>query len=265
MPPAPRPSKLARLTRPLFGALLDAALKDAIERWRPRKAKAMLALGANCEGESYPGIPFLCRTARLGSLQILEALLARGANPLTPGASKWLPIHFAALKDHHAAIDILARFGSPIEPVVDPGWSPLTLAVQSNRAEAIEALCALGADPDFLDEKKQTALQLSCRKGFDDAARVLLKHGASVVTRDSRGFTPLHLAAAGGFMGICEMLLESGADPLAPGPWSKTPLDSARNEGFSPVFALLEKAALLADPELRAKADGPPRRQSGRL
>lgn len=227
-----------------LGRFLDLKFTDALERWNPRRAQRWLFLGANPEGESYPGIPFACRAARLGSVHIFQSLIEYGADPERASHSGWKPIHFAALKDHSAIIHLLHKYQVNLNDVVSPDWSPLIIATRDNRIEAVEALCLLGADLNLLDDKKRTALSLCSIKGFEEVASVLIKYKANYMIRDSKGFTPFHQAASRGFFHICKSLVEAGASPLLEGPWNKTPLDWARSEGEMVIYAFLEKAVI---------------------
>ncbi len=243
--PRPRP-RLQRLARRLLGARLDAALLEAVEDWRPRRVRSLLWLGADPRGATFRyGIPSLvCRVARMGSDEILEALLDFGADPndaLGPpdgSLRQWGPIHHAALKGRGSTIRLLAARGADFLAQANPGWDPVYIAARENRPEALLALADVGAPLDRPDgDTGETPVMLCARRGFLESLEALLSRGAPHSPRTPEGATALHLAAAGGFEAACRALFLAGADPSAPGPFGSTPIRAALAEGHDALAA----------------------------
>lgn len=248
-------------------ASIDNGLREAIENWNTPAGKRYLALGADPTQESFNGISYTCRCARIGNAELIAWLCHFGADPNLAGNEQWAPLHHASAKGHRAAIEALIFAGADASAKANNGWTPLMLAAKENRLEAIDALCLAKCAIDDPDARGESPLLLCARKGFLDAARLLLKHGADILATERRGFQAIHLAAAQGHDEICKCLIEAGADPGSPGPWSKTPAGLARAEGHASTVALLEQAILqnLDDGQTESDTGSQATRNSRRL
>jgi ankyrin repeat protein len=172
------------------------------------------------------------------SLQIIEQLLAAGANPnpqlklappfrnigndrgldglLTIGAT---PLLRAAKALDVPAIKVLLEKGANLSLSNTRGVTPVMAAaglgsvdadtrglyttedVQQRSIESLKLLLAAGADINAKDgQRGLTALHEAARWGWNDVVRFLVEHGASLQAKDNRGMTPVDsaLGKAGG-------------------------------------------------------------------
>jgi ankyrin repeat protein len=166
--------------------------------------------------------------ASIDAAQLVQALLAHGANPnLTLRAPVLERVHndgdtnlsegstplMRAAKDADVAVTrALLDAGADVNARTKTGKTPLMYAASRlggfrgtpNRgterdALAVVALCLdRGAAIDAMDENGQTALHLSVARGEDSLLRLLAERGANLQVKDKQGRTALDLATAGG-------------------------------------------------------------------
>ena len=149
--------------------------------------------------------------------EVIEALLAAGADPNAETTDKWTPLHAGAEKGNLVAIQALLDAGADANARTDwAGMSPLHLAAQRQNLAVIQALLAAGA---YVDGE------------------------------GTGGYTPLSLAVNDGNVAVIKVLLGAGADPMkhiwgsgAGGGDSSTPLDDAIRSANSLVVEILQAA-----------------------
>ncbi|MGD9906141.1 MAG: ankyrin repeat domain-containing protein [Vicinamibacterales bacterium] len=143
-------------------------------------------------------------------LELLDALLARGADPNARLVRKpWY-------RTFH---------GDWVDP---SGASPFWLAAKANDVEAMRLLAAAGANPNLPTSRGVTPLQVAAGYGLEPqvtnvkpdarlaAVRYLVEDlSADVNARDSQGYTPLHGAALTADHALIGYLVAMGADVTA--------------------------------------------------
>ncbi len=139
----------------------------------------------------------MLRAAKAGDAEVIEALLAKGADPKIPTKFGITPAMAAA------------GLGTKEED---------TTARKKTEPEAIASLklCLdAGADVNAVDNQGQTALHGAAQKGWDQVVQFLVDHGAKLDVKDKRGHTPLDAAMGllgnGGFDGTRRDVHESTA------------------------------------------------------
>lgn len=164
------------------------------------------------------------------SVALVEALVARGADPMRPRADGRTPFALAEINGNAPVADWLRARGagtelSPLDRLVaacsrgdrgavraliaaQPGL-PSTLgpeqyasfyrAAERNDGAALELMLEAGFDPNRGDEAMgRTALHAAAMEGWPEPVRILLAHGASVSVRDREyKAQPLFWAAEG--------------------------------------------------------------------
>lgn len=154
-------------------------------------ATVLLDAGANINarttvhhlGDTSVGIQL-----RFGTVEAVEFLLSRGANP-NGGMLK-----FMRVESMPVLVPILLRHGWDI----DEGRDVRTLLHHDaghGHTQKIRILLSHGADPNTRDVNGQTALHLVAAKRRSEAAiRLLTEAGAQLDAKDGNGKTPLHYA-----------------------------------------------------------------------
>jgi ankyrin repeat protein len=157
------------------------------------------------------------------SLEVVEALLARGANPDLP-YTKGIPERTVAG-----------------EIAVPAGATPLDRAAIGSDFAAVEALIRGGANPSVATEDGTTPLMILSgvtRRGFGPAPqfagnerrlaaiRLLAEHGADLnAAQNGTGNTAMHFAATRGAQDIMTLLEQLGASPDLRNADGKTPAE----------------------------------------
>src|SRR5262249_20575456 len=127
--------------------LCDAAKGRDVER-----VALLLTSGAN-PNERCPYDGPLHIAARLGSVEIVGALVGAGANLELEGYGGIRPLHAAALAGQAAVASILLENGASIDPPDNLGRTPLLTLVSAGAGDlpTLKILIAAGANPNLVD------------------------------------------------------------------------------------------------------------------
>jgi ankyrin repeat protein len=176
------------------------------------------------------------------SLDVIQLLLARGADPNRPYIKKIPP--------RQAQGDI----------IVPPGATPLFRATRATDLTTIRLLLDNGAKPSIANKDGSTPLMvaagLGARRTGDeefvekaaradplDAARMFVDAGADVNAVNEAGNTAMHYAALTGAARIVEFLADRGAKLDVKNKQGKTPLDLARQNTAAVIRKFMGAAA----------------------
>jgi uncharacterized protein len=178
--------------------------------------------------------PPLVDAAQFGDLDLVQSLLARGAdrkalNEALFTTARSEPLVVDATGDgrkgqrqfdrRYAAIaDLLLRKGARIKIRDEYGDTPFTAAAGNGETAVVKLLIQEGADIETTDIHGRTALiRAACMcpivdmPDTDDAVRLLLDRGANIEARDNQGRRALMAAATWGRAWILQILLDKGA------------------------------------------------------
>ena len=113
--------------------------------------------------------------AEYGFKNVVELLLARGANVNAEGRDGVTPLHKAA---NSAVADVLIAKGADINAKGKADKTPLHYAIGNRRNEIAEFLIARGADVNAKNNADQTLLEFAEGHGQTEIVELLKKHGA---------------------------------------------------------------------------------------
>jgi ankyrin repeat protein len=175
--PNPRPS-----------GTLDAVA--IVRRLLDRKADANARLAAPTfqrhhtmgDGSLGKGATPLMRAAKSGDVEVMQLLLAAGADPAVTLPNKSNALMFAA--------GLGWRDGSPVAPSYDQG-------TPEEAIQAITLLLDRGFDLNAANDNGETALHLAVtNRGAPEIVKFLISRGANLKAQNKRGQTPLAAAMA---------------------------------------------------------------------
>ena len=166
--------------------------------------------------------------AGTGNIEAVKKHLDAGTdvNAKTDNYGKSTPLHLAVFGGHKEIVELLIAKGADINARDISNWTPLDNAnLQAKHGGMSKEIADLlrkhggkmGADFD---------IHLAVRSGNAEAVKQHLADGVDVNAKNKRGVTPLHYAAEG-HREILELLIANGADVHAKSNEGTTPLDRA--------------------------------------
>ncbi len=159
----------------------------------------------------------LLAAARDGQVEIVESLLAKGADVNAARGDGLTALHLAAEGGHQAMAEALVAAGAAVDAGTRiGGYTPLHIAARAGHGAVVLRLLEAGADPNARTTNSGvTALHLAAgATGGRSAVAALLDHGADPNAQEgSAGQTPLIFAAAANRADAVTALLTAGADP----------------------------------------------------
>ena len=132
--------------------------------------------------------------ARLGNIDLLDALIKHGACIHSTDNTLLTALHWASIYGHLAAVVYLVNNGSHMNVRDDTGRTPLFRAAEANRPEIVRFLFESGASVNIVDNFGWTALFQSVICGQMEMVREILSYDPNVCIRDNRGQTLLHVS-----------------------------------------------------------------------
>ena len=237
------------------------------------EARALLEAGADPNRKGYLAMTPLHGAAPYGSPEMIEVLLAAGAEVDAVderGRTPLMGLDFSSNSDWEknlAKVAILLKAGADPDRKDEFGRAVLHNAAADGGPLLVRVLAEGGADVNVLDDEGQTPLMLLNKYRHDQArdlvkAEILLKAGADPRLKSRSGHTVLHAAASGGNLDLARMLVAAGAD-----------VNAATEDGRTPLMNLPwgypdeddpEAVPLLAELLLEAGADVKPKDKQGR-
>lgn len=158
------------------------------------------------------------------NVEVIEALIKRGARIDMPNKMSITPMQIAVEREYLEIIRILHKAGADINRKNDKGESLLHIAATSAGLETIELLIELGAELDILDARRQTPLFRAAKKGYLVVMLTLEEKGADIHITDTYGRSLLHYAAWHGQVEVVEWLIKNGLKVTSRTKHGMTPL-----------------------------------------
>ena len=183
--------------------------------------------------EDYSALPNRKTEDPLPTLDIVQALLARGAN-----------VNLAL------TANLPGRSGMDAgDTTLGAGTTPLMRAARAGDAAVTRLLLAKGADPKLTTKDGNTALMFAAGVGYRDkntrgserdaleTLKIFVDAGLDVRQSNSRGETALHGAADRGADTIVQFLVDRGAE-----------LNVKSKQGFTPLDVAMGKSSIIQLP-----------------
>ncbi len=231
--------------------------------WLAAMPMATAALGA--EALAKAAATTLLEAAEHGDRATALRLLAKGADPNTPGPDGTTAVMWAASNNDLELVRALIKAGANVKLKNQFGTSALTEAAIIGSAPVIDVLLKAGADPNTRNPEGETPLMAVARTGKVDAASVLLEAGADVNAKENwGGQSALMWAAAQSQAEMVKLLASRGADVNARGvirQWERKVITEPRPKdmnkgGFTPLlYAAREGCVECAHHLIAAGAD----------
>lgn len=173
--------------------MLARAVESLVEAVAAGDVEAVAALlGEGLPADSrHEGSTALYRAAVTGEAQLAELLLVAGADPdlRSSDESEGTPLCAASCWGFDEIVQALLAHGANPNLPEDDAWTPLRWAAAHGHADIVRRLLAAGADPDL-----RAPIGDAARRGSLSAVRTLLEYGANPDEPDLEGNTALELA-----------------------------------------------------------------------
>lgn len=178
---------------------------------------------------------------RKGDVPAVKALVEKSPQLVKARDSRGLTLlHLAANGTNPELIEFLVAKGAEVEAAGGPAGTPLHVAAANDRREAVAALLKRGAALETKDDYGRTALLLCAReRGQAATGRLLIEAGADVNAVDKFGASALELAAWRGKADFIDLLLDNGAALPESGEKWRAAVDEAASQGLTKLFRRL--------------------------
>jgi hypothetical protein len=129
-----------------------------------------------------PGIgtiqwPFPPATTIVVCALIAGLVVCRAGHTILKRGDGWTPLHKAAYEGYREIVELLIAKGADVNAKNKRGMTPLHLAAEYGRNQVVELLIAKGADVNAEDEDGETPLNRAIKVKQTDLADRLRKHG----------------------------------------------------------------------------------------
>ena len=217
---------LAGVVRLFRGAREVNPLLRALQRRDHQHTIQLIEAGADVNVVGKLGLTPLTCAASQGNVQVVEALLKRGAR-LNEGPRSALAN--AAEYGQVETVRLLLRAGADVNGIAKD-TKPIVAAASKGHVEIVDILISAGANVNA------SGFALAVERGHLDVVRLLLNAGADPNAKDWKGYPPLNMCAIGIQQGpegernyalakeLVELLLQAGADPKATDSGARDPV-----------------------------------------
>jgi ankyrin repeat protein len=217
------------------------SLTEAIEAGDADEVARLLESGADPNVRTRWGGTALIAAVQEGSLEVVELLLAHGADVRAHDEEGSTVLHVGTPK-----LEILRRLldaAAAVDAQDADGYTALYLSVAE--PELVKELLDHGADPNLATRRFETPLTFCAAWGHAESAALLLNAGANAnYVDDETHLSVLCYAAESGHADVAEVLLDHGANPDHRTPEGQSALSLAlRHEHLDAALALAERCS----------------------
>ncbi len=216
---------------PLKANAPNISIHDAIRKGDIELVQKLIANGADVSRQDEQGYKPLHIAASKGHEELVKYLISKDVD--IDGRSEsddTTPLHQAAVGGHNSVCEILTQNGADINSICKFG-SPLDVSIHFNQDETAKLLKRLGA--------KHKNLYFAVRANDEKSVMELLSNGADVDSRNNPlKNTPLIYASFKGYYNIEKLLIYNGAD-VNMMINKKSALNAAATKGNTKIVELL--------------------------
>lgn len=154
----------------------------------------------------------MIKAAQGGDIATVTSCIQKGANVNAKlGNSGFTALMLSAGEGHTEIVELLLAKGADAN-AADAGKSTALMnAAINGHTDVVEALLAHGAQVNAKGKRGFTALMWAAQYGYPDTIKVLLSHGAKVNMKSDLGDTALSRATDNGHTEVVQMLKKAGA------------------------------------------------------
>lgn len=224
-----------------------------------KRIKTLVNIGYDVNKRNISGYSLLHHAASRGDKELVELLIAKGANVNTKDQWGATPLHCISegfhneddealqtrlrkegvhglecrfgTKDEEAKLrvaEVLISHGADVNSKASQSGTPLHKAAYFNKLQMAKLLIAHGANVTSVDSFFGTPLHATGMHGnCTDMAKLLVENGANIDALDKHDYTPLHIASEYGNKEIVKFLLSKKANVNARNKNDDTPLHLA--------------------------------------
>jgi len=145
----------------------------------------------------------LHQAAMRGQKEVVELLLAKGAEVNARDRGCYTPLHYASQRGHKEITELLIAKGSNVNAQNKAGDTPLDVALSQNHKEIADLLIQKGAD---------VSLHTAAQHGLLEKLKELISKGTDVNAKNNAGETALEVAIQEYHQDIVRLLIDKGAE-----------------------------------------------------
>lgn len=244
----------------IANALEETEKKDlltAVSSNEVTEVRQLINQGADLDERNYETHTPLMIAALLGNREIVEMLLAAGADvdarrddrrtallllcsETSIGGLDGLSISYDQEGTRTSIASLLLQNGADVNATDSVGNTPIILAAAGNHTALVQLLLDNGANVNAKDKHNKAALGVAAYYGYCDPMELLIAHNCDVNAQDEWGWSALMRAADRGHLEAVKLLLAHNADVNAKSNEGNTALAWATDSGHDDVVALLK-------------------------
>jgi ankyrin repeat protein len=188
---------------------LNAALIKAAQEGDLKRIKLLVADGADVNAKSSDQWMPLTIAAQALDVEMTVTLFGQGA-PLD-AINGWTALMIATIEGHVEVVRALLERGAQVSARNNKGWTALRFAVSMDETEILQMLLDAGADANIADHEGTTALMQAAGENSRESLKMLLDAGADPHIKDHNQQTALRIAQQQGHTEIIKLLTEAEA------------------------------------------------------
>ena len=169
---SPGPFERTRISTVMGFKILKDAKKNMTDLINAAKTGDVAAVeSANAKDDE--GATALTAAAEAGDVDLVQKLLADGADVHSQDNDGWTALMSATAAGHRKIVELLLEAGADVNAQTNFGLTALMSAAGSGRTEVVEILVNKGADIKAKDNNTWTALIWASSEGHQDTVEVL--------------------------------------------------------------------------------------------